>query len=242
MLLATYAQALLEQKASDDGDSMGIVFSQTQPITIPERLVTDLLLSSEPPTVSRIIRMKLLAAQASARYGRQTLLEWYLNTASYGHATYGFGQAAQLIFNKTSSQLNPGEVLILAVILQDASINPLDTPDLFDKSLQSASAYLLAERVVDPEVLDQASKAVAGIEPMVDLQMGEYPAFTRYVHDQLSDAIGNDAIVRGGLTITTTMDYELQTKLDCAIRYLFDDESTRDELQSGRIRYVASFV
>ena len=223
-LLASYAEALLEQRSRIIGSSANTLSSRSQPITIAERLVTDLLLSSESPSLSRAVRIKILASQATTSYGRLTLLEWYLNTAPYGHTAYGCDQASQIYFKKAISQLNHGEVLILAVALQDPSINPLDSPDSFDNSLQAASSYLLAERLVNLEILDQASRAIAAIEPPDDVPLEDNPAFNHYVRELLYATIGSVAVERGGLTITTTMDYELQTRLNCAVKLLFDTE------------------
>ncbi|MGA9396710.1 MAG: transglycosylase domain-containing protein [Anaerolineaceae bacterium] len=242
-LLSSYSEALLEQRSRNGESGANTLSFRLQPITIAERLVTDLLLSSESSSFFRAARMKILASQATVGYGRQTLLEWYLNTAAYGHSAYGCDQASQIYFNKAISQLNPGEVLILAVALQDPSINPLDSPDSFDYSLQAASSYLLAERLVNLEILDQASRAIAALEPRDDIPPEDNPAFNHYVREQLSAVIGRVAVERGGLTITTTMDYELQMRLDCAVTLMLDTEPKKqgcDQVLAGSTTTIQS--
>jgi membrane peptidoglycan carboxypeptidase len=40
--------------------------------------------------------MKLLARQVTLRYGRTQVLEWFLNSADFGHQTFGADNAARL--------------------------------------------------------------------------------------------------------------------------------------------------
>src|SRR5574340_891457 len=49
--------------------------------TIAQRLVSDLLLYGEKPSMRRALRERILAAQVTARFGRSQVLEWYLNSA-----------------------------------------------------------------------------------------------------------------------------------------------------------------
>ena len=60
-----------------------------QPVTIAERLASDLLLSSEPQGLRRSLRTRILAAELIAQAGRPKVLEWYLNSAYYGRLSYG---------------------------------------------------------------------------------------------------------------------------------------------------------
>jgi membrane peptidoglycan carboxypeptidase len=50
--------------------------------TLAQRLVVDLLLWDEPPSLLRNLRERLLAAQVVSRFGRARVLEWYLNSAA----------------------------------------------------------------------------------------------------------------------------------------------------------------
>ena len=78
-----------------------------EPKTIAERLVLDLLLWQEPANWQRALRMRLLAAQVTAKYGRAQVLEWYLNSADYGHLAFGAESAAQLYLGKIGVGCDP---------------------------------------------------------------------------------------------------------------------------------------
>ena len=90
--------------------------------TIAQKLVYDLLLFDEPPTLQRALRERLLAAQITAQYGRTQILEWYLNSANFGRYAFGAEAAAQLYFGKSATQLTTAEAAILAAVSESPSL------------------------------------------------------------------------------------------------------------------------
>ena len=92
------------------------------------RLASDLLLWSEPSSARRDLRQRLLSSQISAGFGRDQLLEWYLNSADFGHYAYGADAAARLYFGTTVEELNPAEAIALAAIARAPALNPFDSP------------------------------------------------------------------------------------------------------------------
>ena len=96
--------------------------------TIAQRLVFDLLLFDEPPSLRRALRERILAAQITARYGRTQVLEWYLNSANFGRYAFGAETASQLYFGKSATELTTAESAILAGVSESPSLNPYDAP------------------------------------------------------------------------------------------------------------------
>ena len=92
------------------------------------RLASDLLLWDEPPSTRRDLRQRLLAAQLTAGYSRDQLLEWVLNSADYGHYAYGADSAARLYFGVTVDELNPAQAIALAAIARAPALNPFELP------------------------------------------------------------------------------------------------------------------
>ncbi|MEJ2011555.1 MAG: transglycosylase domain-containing protein [Anaerolineales bacterium] len=70
----------------------------------------------------------LLAAEITRRYPREQILEWYLNSADFGHQAFGIDSAALVYFGKHASDLSLAESAMLASIPLDPSRNPLDQP------------------------------------------------------------------------------------------------------------------
>lgn len=189
-----------------------------QPATLAERLVDNLLLDQDSPGWRRLFRMRLLAAQVTARFGRAQVLEWYLNSAYFGHLAYGAESAARLYLNKSARDVNLAEVALLIAAEEAPALNPLDAP----------AAALERQRVVLDRLLEtnQINDQDYLLARTADLQLSEplepalqpASAFATLVLDRLEGRFGRERLERGGLRIITTLDYDLQLELGCAAR------------------------
>ncbi len=190
--------------------------------TIAQQLVSDLLLWNEPPSLQRAFRERLLAAQITSEYGRSQVIEWYLNSANYGNHAYGADAASQLYFGKSAVTLTPAEAAILAAVGQAPGLNPLDAPQAALQRgretvhIMQALGFLSGEEAKlalaeSPSFVPSPGGRSAGDE-------GEFaPAFLNLVFQQLDAQFDRTRIERGGLTITTSLDYELQNQASCAM-------------------------
>ncbi len=189
---------------------------QTHP-TLAQRLVSDLLLGDQPASPLRGIHERMLAAQITAHYGRQQVLEWYLNSADYGHYAYGAEAAAQFYLGKSVTQINLGEAALLAAISQSPAINPIDAPQLTEQNRLQVIRAMLEQGLITPA---EAAQAVRNPPSIVESESGSVsgiaPAFVTYVLSQLDLQFGAGRVERGGLTITTSLDYDLQLQAVCA--------------------------
>jgi len=187
-----------------------------QPQTIVERVVSELLLWNEPESSNRAMRMRLLAAQLVREYGRTQVLEWYLNSAYFGHLAYGAESASQLYFNKSAQNLSLSEASLLTVLLESPALNPIDAPGAVLDSQRLFLARMAETGVITTADFSSAirqelefRKDIADIESTA-------PAFTRQVALQLNDVMGQHRLERGGLVVTTTLDAALQEQFTCA--------------------------
>ncbi len=189
-----------------------------QPGTIAEKLVTELLLYSEPPGLRRTLRTRLLASQALTRFGRLQILEWYLNNASFGHLAYGADAAAQLYLGKPASQLGWAEAALLTAVLDAPALNPLDAPAAAFERQREALGRLRIAGVIDEATFTQALSEELSIR--VDLPAAASPAlaFSRLALEQLAGGLDRQRLERGGLKVITSLDYDLQLQLNCALR------------------------
>jgi membrane peptidoglycan carboxypeptidase len=187
--------------------------------TIAQKLVSDLLLYDEPPSLERALRERILAAQVTAKFGRGQILEWYLNSANYGNEAFGIEAAAQLYFGKSASELTPIESALLAATSQTPSLNPFDAEGL---ALQRGQQTIQLMKALAFISSDEAANALAGTAP-VPLPGGKRagldgtvaPAFINLVIHQLDGQFTRDRIERGGLKIITSLDYDLQQQVSC---------------------------
>ncbi len=194
--------------------------------TLAQRLASDLLLYREPPSLRRAVRERILAAQLTARYGRTQILEWYLNSADYGHYAFGAEAAARLYLNKSASEITPAEAALLAAISQAPGLNPRDAPDLALQRARSTLELMQTLGWISESEAQNALTETLSIEkarlspPRTDGGEAEDlpPAFLRLVLQPLEAQFTRQRIERGGLTILTTLDYDLQREVACAVR------------------------
>lgn len=186
-----------------------------QPLTIAERLAADLLLNSEHAGLRKALRMRLLAAQMVAEYGRGQVLEWYLNSAYFGHLAYGANQAAQLYFDESAQDLNLAESALLVSLLFTPSLNPLDAPQAAIER-KNETLDSLEESGLFAESDIENARAVNLVFASRSDSAGP-DAFIEYVLRQISDLLEPHQIERDGLHVITTMDAGLQEQLICTI-------------------------
>ena len=183
--------------------------------TLAQKLAADLLLWDEPPSVRRAVRERILAAQITAKYGREQVLEWYLNSAHYGHYAYGVESAAQLYLGKSATQLDLSEAALLAAVGQAPALNPIDAPQAAEhrrlETLRVMQAMGLIQQL--PYLFPIPLQGERGVGAR-----GAAPAFVNLVLSQLSSRFSRARLERGGLVIITTLDYDLQLQVSCAVQ------------------------
>jgi len=187
--------------------------------TIAQRLVFDLLLFDEPPSLRRALRERILAAQVTSNYGRTQILEWYLNSANFGRYAFGVESASQLYFGKSAAQLTPAESAILAAVSDSPSLNPYDAPQTALQRGRETIALMQAQGILS----DEATANAQGESPLFQTPPPSTPqfasAFTNLLLSQLDSRYPRARIERGGLTIRSTLDYELQKGASCVTAF-----------------------
>jgi membrane peptidoglycan carboxypeptidase len=186
--------------------------------TLAQKLVSDLLLFNEPASIQRSIRERLLAGQITAEYGREKVMEWYLNSAYFGHQVYGVQAASLFYFGIPANDLDLSQSAMLAAISQAPALNPVDTPQYAEQRRLETLQIMLAFNLVDADQVAQAGGNPPEVKPVTITSTNISPAFTSMVLTQLGKKFNRERIERGGLIILTTMDFELQNQVDCSLR------------------------
>ncbi len=195
------------------GFKLAGVIEGTHP-TLAQILVSNLLLEGEPPSMMRNIRERLLASQVTAEFGREKILEWYLNSAQYGETLYGADTASRVYFGKSATDLTLAEAAMLTAISEKPSINPLTGAQILAKQQEFIIKKMFVNGLVSgDEALGALSIVVQFKEQAAPNSPA--PAFTALVLKQLSSQIPLERIYRGGYDILTTLDYSLQQQADC---------------------------
>lgn len=182
--------------------------------TLTQQVARNFLLSPDMAhqrTWERKLRETVLALKLNAHFSKDEILALYLNQSYYGGMNYGVAMAAQHVFGKPVSHLDVAECALLAGLPQAPShYDPLVNPE----AARTRQAQVL-EAMVHAGYLAPAQAEAARVEPLQfaggDTPAGrEAPHFVGYVLAQLTEAYGPEVVFRGGLTVTTTLDIDVQ--------------------------------
>jgi penicillin-binding protein 1A len=184
--------------------------------TITQQVARMMFLNREN-TLRRKAKEAILAIKLEKKFTKDQILELYLNMAFFGQRAYGIKAAAQNYFGKDATNLSLAEASLLAGLLPAPSeYNPLRNPD----KARARQNYVLT-RLVDTNVITEQEKAqalgakltyaVASSDARVRFVMEDAPYFVSHIlFKELLPKYGRDAIYKGGLTVRTTIDLDLQ--------------------------------
>lgn len=196
--------------------------------TITQQVVKNFLLTNEK-SFERKIKEGILAFRISNVYTKDQILELYLNEIYLGRGSYGVGAAALNYFDKPLNELEVEEVALLAG-MPKAPAN-YDPHRSYDRALERRN-YVIS-RMVDDGYIDaiEGAKAIA-TDIVLASRSAEEVAHADYfaeeVRRKLAAMYGDSVLYEGGLTVKTTVDPQLQT---------FADEALRSALRAYDRRY-----
>jgi membrane peptidoglycan carboxypeptidase len=188
--------------------------SQGSHPTLAQRLVSSFFLQDDPPGLIHNLREQLLAWQIVRRFGREKVLEWYLNTAEYGPLLPGINAAAQAYFGKPVSDLSLSEAAALVAYAETPNLDPLVAEQaLLEKRNQILQEMLVQGWISSTEFSAASSNKLDFLPALSSQDLS--PALTRLVFEQLAPLVSEDKLTRGGYRIITTLDYDLQLQVLC---------------------------
>lgn len=178
--------------------------------TITQQLVKNALLSPEK-TITRKIREVVLAMMVEMKYSKDEILEMYLNEVGYGGTAYGVSEAAMSYFGKTVNKLSLAEAAFIAGLPKSPTkFSPFGAnPEL---AYQRQQEVLHLMRINSYISADQEKDALAEkINFSSDKTDIKAPHFVIFVRQLLEEKFGKEIVETGGLEVTTTLDYGIQT-------------------------------
>lgn len=193
--------------------------------TITQQLVKNTLLTSKR-SVTRKIKEWVLAIKIDRALPKEKILEYYLNENPYGGTIYGIEEASKTYFNKRAIDLTMAEAAYLAAIPQSpTTLSPYGKH--LDK-LEARKNLVLSRELelgfITQEEYDNAKSEVVKFIPQATSGI-RAPHFVFFIKDYLENKYGADLIDRGGLKITTTLNYDLQA----AAEQIANEEALKNE-------------
>jgi penicillin-binding protein 1B len=189
--------------------------------TLTQQLVKNLFLD-RGQRFTRKFNEALLALIIEFRYGKQRILEAYVNEVFLGQqgaqAVHGFAAASEFYFGRDVRGLGPADIALLVGLVQGPSFyDPRRSPE---RALGRRNVVLAQFR--DTGLIDDATYASAVKQPLgtaanPQLPRDRYPAFLDLVRRQIQKDYPDAELNSAGLAIHTTLAPSVQTLGEDAI-------------------------
>ncbi len=187
--------------------------------TITQQLSRILFLSNEK-TFDRKIKEIIIAARIEKTIPKDKILEMYMNNVYLGSGAYGVASASETYFNKSLDKCSLAELALIAGLPQAPSVySPFNNMDLAVQRRNQVLLRMLKMKYITREEYDSAKEEKVKLTNVPRFYTtNKAPYFTDYVMAEL-EKMGFDEtdISQGGYKIVTTLDYQMQEKLNSAI-------------------------
>ncbi len=205
--------------------------------TVTEQLVKNFFLTPDR-TFARRLRTAAMSLLVEARYGKDEILECYLNEiylAQRGSTeVHGVGEASRLYFGKSVREVSVAEAALMAAVIPGPNaISPYRNPER-----ARARRDIVLGQMREQGKIDDATHAAAVAEPLrlssVTPEPSEARYFLDFVRRQLPDVYASEALSSEGLRIYATLDLRLQRAATTALREgLADLEKRHPKLRTA---------
>ncbi|MGC9046719.1 MAG: transglycosylase domain-containing protein [Minisyncoccia bacterium] len=188
--------------------------------TISQQLAKNIFLSPQK-TITRKLKELILAFEIETKYTKDQILGLYLNYIPYGSNAYGVEAASQIYFNKNVKDINLSEAAIIASLPKAPTYY---SPWGHHKNELMARAKYILERMhslgfIDDKQLTKATSGLSKVQFMPQSYSGiKAPHFVLEVKDYLINKYGEDLVNRGGLSVITTLDWNMQQIAEKAVK------------------------
>ncbi|MBA2448584.1 MAG: PBP1A family penicillin-binding protein, partial [Chloroflexi bacterium] len=184
--------------------------------TVTQQLVRNVLLKPEERydrSVGRKIKEALLAYQVTQKLSKSQILALYLNEIYYGNLSYGVEAASQTYFAKNARDLSLAEAAVIAGLPASPSLyDPLRNP----AGAKARQTYVLDQMVrhgfVSEQEAREARQAELRYQPRKRVFLA--PHWVMYVRDLVEAKYGSKLLYQGGLKIYTSLDLDLQNRME----------------------------
>lgn len=163
---------------------------------------------------SRKIKEILITMQVEQSLTKDEILQMYMNEIPLGGVNYGFQAAAKAYFGKNVGDLTLAESSLIAGLIQSPGVySPLfgSKPELAKVRQTYVLDQMLKHKnltgVTEEEITQAKEEELVYTTKKIDIKA---PHFVFYVKGLLEEEFGVERVERGGLKVTTSLDYSIQ--------------------------------
>ena len=186
--------------------------------TLTMQLVKNLFLSPKR-ALPRKVAEAVLALRIEQIFNKDQIFEMYLNQVYWGHNTYGAETAAESYFGKPAADLTLAESAMMAGLIQaPESLSPfIDAKAARQRQLIVLRRMRDLKWITAQEEVDARQQKIK-LGQITSFQKSEIPYVTEAVVQELTKKFGQDALLKGGMRVQTTIDTRLQRIAEDTVR------------------------
>ncbi len=200
--------------------------------TITQQLIKNTKTEDEDSDSQRTVRVKLeeifRALEVEKKYEKWEIITWYLNVVYFGHGNQGIGAAAKYYFDKDVQDLTLAEMCSIVGITNNPSMY---SPRLHPEANKERQELIL-DKMYEQGYITEAERDAAKAEELnfafkrenSDAVNTIYTWFEETVIDdveeyfmesrEISSKTAETLLLNGGFQIYTTIDLDIQAKVD----------------------------
>lgn len=186
--------------------------------TLTMQLVKNIFLSHER-TYSRKLAEGVLAIRVEQIFEKDEILEMYLNNIYWGHNNYGAQTAAESYFNKPASQLTLAEASMMAGLIQaPEAFSPFNNYKLAKQRQALVLSRMRELGWITAEEEKTALNQKLALGKPTSWQGSKLPYVTDAVIQELNEKFGRETVLKGGMRVQTTVDYNMQKAAEANVQ------------------------
>ncbi len=185
--------------------------------TITQQLAKTFFLTPDRK-ISRKIQEAIISYRIEKNFTKEEILYLYLNQIYFGHGAYGVQAAAEQYFGKDIDKINLSEAALLAGLPKAPTrYSPYNHPEQSAKRQEYVLTRMLEEGFITRLEMEEALIESAKLKPKGMKSLWIAPYFTEHVRKYIAKKYGDELLYKGGLSIYTTLDVEMQKAANDAI-------------------------
>lgn len=186
--------------------------------TITQQVVKNALLTQKKTPGRKIVEI-ILALRLERVYSKDQILETYLNENPYGGTIYGVQEASQYFFGVDAKDVDLAQAAYLSALPQAPTrYSPYGShKDLLDKRKDLVLSRMFELGFISQDEYDEAKAEQVQFKDEAEAGI-KAPHFVFFVREYLEEKYGVDAVMKDGLHVVTTLDYDLQQKAEDTVK------------------------
>lgn len=175
------------------------------------------------------LREGLVAQRIERVLDKERILELYLNEIYLGNRAYGVAAAALNYFDKPLSELSVSEAAYLAILPKGPANYqlPRHRERAIDRRNYAVGRMLERGYITDAQAQEARAADLATTNRLSGDQFVAASHFVEEIRRQVENQYGSDALLRGGLSIRSTLDTRLQLAAARALRQGLEEYDRR---------------